>query len=360
MSRTRTMRRYAVPLSIATAAITVAAGAGIVSANHSPDLPERSAAELLVDLQNSDVPGLSGTVVAKVDLGIPELGMTQNLLEPGSRTIRMWYASPDQVRVALLDKLGEADLIRNGADVWQWDSGENTATHFTLPDEAADLPLWPPNQFTGTSPMEAAEQVLDAIEPGTDVSTDGTAEVAGRSAYELVLQPKDDVSLVSQVRLAIDSETGVPLRTQILADDMSAPAFEVAFSRIEFDVPDDENFTFNPPAGVEVTEGTEDFGSLWNSGQSEHGSKPDLVGEGWSTVAVIDFDVAAMAAEMSKQAGEEVDPAMLLEGFEAVDGDWGSGHLVTSSLVTGLLTDDGRLLVGAVTAPRLYDVAGMG
>ena len=43
------------------------------------------------------------------------------------------------------------------------------------------------------TPQQAADAALSAIAPTTKVSTDGTAVVAGRNAYELVLQPKDAV-----------------------------------------------------------------------------------------------------------------------------------------------------------------------
>jgi len=362
MSRTKTMRRFAVPLSIAAVAIAVVAGAGIVSAEHPPELPDRTAAELLADVQNSDVPGVSGTVVSKVELGLPQL--PGNLLQPGSRTLRMWYASPDKVRIAMLDKLGESDLIRNGEDVWSWDSQQNTAVHYTLPEGVADQAMWPPNQFTGTSPMEAAEQLLASIEPGTEVTTDGTAEIAGRSAYELILEPKDPVSLVDQVRLAIDSETGLPLRTQVIAVGASEPAFEVAFSRIEFTVPDQENFSFNPPAGVEIIEGTDLFTDLGASDKPDHNGDAALVGEGWNTVAVFDIDAEALLGSMTEDMevtdDADFDLSGVFEQFPAVEGDWGSGRLITSTLVTALVTDDGRVLVGAVTPERLYDVAAQG
>lgn len=351
------MRRYSVPVAIAAAAVATVVGAGLVSADGSPDLPERTAAELLAELQDSDVPGLSGTVVAHTDLGIPAIATADDLLAPGSRTVRMWYAAPDRVRLALLDQLGETDVIRNGADVWQWDSRQNHATHFTMSGEIADLPLWPPSRFTATSPMEAAEQALARIEPGTDVSTDGTAEVAGRSAYELVLEPKEETSLVSQVRLAVDAETGVPLRTRVLAVGVAEPAFEVAFSRVEFDVPDQENFTFNPPAGVDIVEGTDEADRLFDSGRGERDTDPMLVGEGWTTVAVTDFDIDRLTAELTAQSGEQIDPVTILDGFDPVEGAWGAGHLMTGALVSLLVTDDGRLLIGAVTDQRLFDVA---
>ncbi len=37
-----------------------------------------------------------------------------------------------------------------------------------------------------------------------------------------------------------------------------------------------------------------------------------------------------------------------LEALPRVSGDWGSGRLLSTHLLTVLLTDDGRVLVGAV------------
>jgi hypothetical protein len=47
----------------------------------------------------------------------------------------------------------------------------------------------------------------------------------------------------------------------------------------------------------------------------------------------------------------------LLKSLPAVSGTWGSGHLLTSKVFSALLTDDGRVLVGAVSPDRLYQAA---
>ena len=113
-----------------------------VAADADPTLPPRSAAELLVDLQTASVDALSGTVVQTADLGLPELpgagrrpaaAPSFTVLVTGTHTLRVWYAGPDQQRVALLGTLGETDVIRNGTDVWTWYSRGNTATHYQLP-----------------------------------------------------------------------------------------------------------------------------------------------------------------------------------------------------------------------------------
>ena len=61
--------------------------------------------------------------------------------------------------------------------------------------------------------------MLKALEPTTTVTSDSSVEVAGRAAYELVLDPNDANSLISQVRIAIDGDTKVPLRVQVFGTD---------------------------------------------------------------------------------------------------------------------------------------------
>jgi hypothetical protein len=46
-----------------------------------------------------------------------------------------------------------------------------------------------------------------------------------------------------------------------------------------------------------------------------------------------------------------------LEQLPRVDGSWGSGRLMTSTLVSALITDDGRLIVGMVPPDLLYAAA---
>src|SRR5215475_11635176 len=117
-------------------AVSGTAGAAALTAEATPPLPPKSAAQLLVDLQNAKVSGLSGTVVQTADLGLPALPHTAGTtdlsrLVSGSNTVRIWYAGPNKVRLALLGVLGESDVIRNGRDLWTWSSDHNSYTHNT-------------------------------------------------------------------------------------------------------------------------------------------------------------------------------------------------------------------------------------
>ena len=141
-----------------------------------------------------------------------------------------------KARVALVGDLAETDLVRNGRDVWLWTSGQNTAQHVRLPrrDGARDSPS-SPIAAESLTPQQAAKEALAAVNPTTKVTVDGTASVAGRSAYELVLEPRDSRSLVGDVRIAVDAKTSVPLRVQVHAAGATGrPAFETTFTSVIF------------------------------------------------------------------------------------------------------------------------------
>jgi hypothetical protein len=48
----------------------------------------------------------------------------------------------------------------------------------------------------------------------------------------------------------------------------------------------------------------------------------------------------------------------VLRALPAVSGSWGSGHLLKGTLFSALLTDDGRLVIGAVAPDALYSALG--
>jgi hypothetical protein len=48
----------------------------------------------------------------------------------------------------------------------------------------------------------------------------------------------------------------------------------------------------------------------------------------------------------------------VLAALPRVSGSWGSGRLLRSSLLSAVITDDGRLAVGAVAPDLLYQALG--
>jgi outer membrane lipoprotein-sorting protein len=348
----RRATRWLVPAAAALAVIGGGAALGTLAATAEPSLPPRSAAQLLVDLQTARLDGLSGTVVQRADLGLPAIaglaGGDLALLASGTHTLRVWYAGPDQARIAVLGTLGETDVIRNGRDLWIWSSQRNEARHQVLPadhDKPGQLPSGLPS-----TPQEAADQALAAIDPSTEVSVGRAATIAGRDAYELVLTPRDRQSLVDQVRIAIDAVEHVPLRFEVFAEGTNKPAIEIAFTQVDFARPDPEQFAFNPPAGAKVTDAP-DRPRVERPDKTapRHDPEVEAVGSGWTTVLV--------ARAPQAGGGDHEPPTAMLAGLPRVSGDWGSGRLLSSKLFSALLTDDGGLLVGAVRPDRLYEVA---
>lgn len=342
--------RWLVPGVAAALVLGGGAAASAITASDDPDLPPRSAAKLLADLQTAQIGAVSGTVVMTADLGLPSMlagsehgNADLGSLWSGSNTLRVWYDSPERVRVALLGTLSQSDIIRNGQDLWIWESSENKASHWSLPAgftaDGAEAPAHP-----ALTPQEAADKALAAIDPSTEVSSDETTTVAGRDAYELVLTPRDPDSLISQIRLAIDAEHSLPLGVQVYGDGAD-PAFEVEFTQISFEAPDAEQFEFNPPPG-----GTVEEQELFDPMSFGFGvPQVEVIGEGWTSVLAL--RLPADSEQLDSVRG-------FLELLPSVSGDWGSGHAISGNLFSVLVTDDGRVLLGAVTPERLAEAAG--
>ena len=378
--RRRPLVRWLVPATVAVVLAGGGSAVGLIQASAGERLAPRTAAQLLVDVQEAKIDGLSGTVVQDAELGLPSLpglgggsgSSDLGSLVSGSHTLRVWSSGADKSRVSLMGSLGESDVVRSGRTVWVWSSKAKTATRYTLPAHRSSERT--PADTTVT-PQQAAESALKALTPTTKVATDGTATVAGRRAYELVLEPKQAGSLVGSVRIAVDGATRVPLRVQVFARGASDPAFQVGFTSFDPTAPAASVFAFNPPPGTKVT--TKDPGSTEKRpapAKPESGAaseKPVVSGTGWATVVVGRIPAQAVAGLMSGasrgatgdakgsgQDGEKSGGASSLAGVLAalpkVSGDWGSGRVLRGTLFSAVLSDDGRVAVGAVPPETLY------
>jgi outer membrane lipoprotein-sorting protein len=344
--------RWAAPLGAVVLLVGVGPAVTAITADAHGSLPPRTAAQLLADVHGAKLQALSGTVVETSDLGLPALpsvggrggdSASFSSLVSGSHTMRLWYAGPDRVRLALLGQLGESDLVRDGSDVWAWSSSDNAATHWTVPAgrDAGPMAADPPGG-TAMTPQQAAEAAVKAIEPSTRVSTDPTAEVAGRPAYQLDLVPRDPRSLVGSVRIAIDGATHVPTRVQVFARGATSPAFQIGFTSFSTATPPDSTFAFEPPPGATVKQGTTPTQRPHGTHHADSSGGPGVVGKGWTTVVVAHVGTATSGL-----------PAAL-KSLPVVSGSWGTGHLLRGALFSAVLTDDGRLAVGAVAPELVY------
>ncbi|PCC24773.1 hypothetical protein CIK75_11395 [Glutamicibacter sp. BW78] len=320
----------------------------------------------------------SGPAGARDSGGSSDAQLAQLLnLVSGTHQARIYVDGADQARLQVLGDMEEQDVILNGTSLWTYDSAEKKAVHMTLPQQpsaahevhgAGKSGAAESGDVATRTPAELAETFLSAAEASTQVSVKEGSTVAGRAVYNLVLDPKSEKTLVDEVTIGIDAETGVPLAVTVAAVDQDAPAINVAFTSFTPKAPDAARFDFTPPANATVTEKKlpqpGDKSTNWprHTFGTQHerpapsdaprgdrhwpsdGAQDVTDGEGWDTVAIIPAD--EVPAELK-------DSAMLNALATEVDG----GKLLHTSLVNALITDDGRVVLGAVQLSRLQAVA---
>jgi hypothetical protein len=288
MSRLSRNARWAVPAAaVALTGIAIAATT-VASADVSPSLPARSAAQLLAAAEQASAKPLgplTATVQETASLGFPQLpsdltggpggggttttGPSAASLVSGAQSVTIWYLDPQHVRLAVPAQSGESDARLSGRTLWLWTSTNQTATDVTLPSHFTvnfgTVTGSPPRRLTPSghapdsvpaNPLAAASQVLKAVGPSTAVSVQRNLYVAGRAAYQLSLVPRSGQSLVGRVLLAIDASRHIPLRVQVYARGSGSLAYSIGFTSLTFGKPAASNFSFTPPAGATVRKET--------------------------------------------------------------------------------------------------------
>ncbi|MFB4422644.1 outer membrane lipoprotein carrier protein LolA [Streptomyces sp. QL37] len=388
----RKAARYIVPFAVAGVA---AATIGLVPAladSGDPELPDITAQELIEKIAASDQEQLSGTVKVSTDLGIPSLGGLAGSFAPdagpgagessaspdaklmelasGTHTLRVAADGPDKQRLSILGEGSEYSLVHNGDDIWGYDSESNEVYHAESdgngrPGGKAGEHKAP--EGVPATPKELAEEALAAADDTTSVTVDGTAQVAGRDAYKLVIKPKQSGSTIGSVTVAVDASTGVPLKFTLAPSSGGKAAVDAGFTKVDFGKPDASSFTFTPPKGAKVTEADELKTEAEKKGAADKARKDlgalegfkglDVIGEGWNAVAEIEVPGGA-GLPAPGSGGAPAEAQQFLEALgDKVTGDFGSGTVFKTRLVNALLTEDGKVYVGAVTKDALVKAA---
>lgn len=399
-----------VPLAVA-AAIVVP-----MQATAAVDLPDKTPEQLVEFAAASEVDAFSGTIEQRTELGLPDLsaitggagggmdggdadggdagdeasaaGFDQLLaLATGSWQARV-YLDGDRARLQVLDRLAERNVYVSPDEAWFVDSETATATRLLLPTEDElqglhdDVEATFPEAERGDDAVDelpTPDQMLDAalarLDQTTEVSVGSDGRVAGRDAYELVLEPRTDETLIGELRFAIDGETGAPLSASVTARGADEPAYSIGFSEVSFDAPEASALTFEPGAAIEVAEHTlslptaDDLLTWKTEAEARHAAgdaaegalpEPTVHGEGWASVVELPAPTEGAeggAAEGQGAAGGAPDASALLDGLAAITQPVDGGRALSTSLVTVLLTDDGRVFAGAVPVERLVELA---
>lgn len=333
-----------VPAVIATVAVALP-----LQVSATEDLPEKTPEQLISLALNNSVSAFSGTLEQSSELGLPQLPAGEKFsdspedaaieLLTGSHTARVYVDGPTKSRIQVMDTLAERDIIRNGTDAWLYDSEDNSTVHVTLPHNARR------GMHEGQTPANLADKILTALDSSTRVTVGDDTDVAGRTAYELVLTPRTTDTLVGSVSIALDSQTGLPLSVDVRARGQQTPAFHLAFTELSLTAPDADRFSFTPPPGSDVKELT--LPRHKHLGEMPPAEKPTprVIGTGWS--AIVELPAGAVPTELTASP-------LLSQLTTPV----ASGRLLSSSLVNILLTNDGRVLAGSVPVDLLTAAAG--
>ncbi|MEU2283918.1 DUF2092 domain-containing protein [Streptomyces sp. NPDC013178] len=383
----RKAMRYVVPVTVAGVAAATIGLVPAIADSGDPDLPKISAQQLIEKIAASDVQQLSGTVKITTDLGLPDLGGLESgllsgatggegdgssadpsakltELASGTHTLRVAADGPDKQKLSLLENAAEYSVIHNGKDVWGYDSASNEVYHSTAPAgedaKGSETPV-------PATPKELTEEALKAVDDTTSVTVDGTVQVAGRDAYKLLVEPKQSGSTVGAISVAVDAETGLPLKFTLTPASGGAAVVDAGFTQVGFAKPAASTFDFTPPKGAKVTEG--DAGDAAEA--PEHSGKlPEedfdrdlaglkVLGEGWTSIAT--FDTGGEGVPSSSDIPDAGALGGFLDSFgDKVSGKFGSGTVFSTRLINALVTDDGKVYAGAVTKDALVKAANSG
>ncbi len=260
LARSPRLRGLAVIIAAGVLLVSTAALAG--AARSSPQLATISAQRLVANVIRavSADPPISGSMNARVDLGIPSLP-DEGAAAPtgplatvaslsGDHRLRVWH-SRDGARLSDLLPTSERSIIVSRTQAWLWDSSTMTAVRLgpgTDPAAAAAAR----KAASMIDPVQLAQQALAAIAPTTRVTVAGTTSVAGRDAYVLSLEPRTSATLVGRVELYVDASRWLPLGGAVFARGASSPALSARFTTVSFGSIDPAVYRFTPPRGAKV------------------------------------------------------------------------------------------------------------
>ena len=361
MARSISRRRRLAWLAPVVVAGVIAVGAAVETsgASAAPRLAPRTTAQLLTAVAKTSTTALTGTITETADLGLPSLpgdnrsaSLSWQTFITGTHSVRVWVDGPTKQRMAVIGELSEADLVHNGRDVWTYTSDSNTASHAVLPARSRSHDV-SGDHGAMITPAAAVAKILKRISPTTSVTLGPNVTVAHRSAYTLVIAPKDTRSTIRKITIAIDSARFVPLRVAVYGAS-SSPALEVGFADISFARPSAGVFNFKIPAGATVTKHPFEGGdgvrmhsvrpAPGMAGPSIGAARPREIGAGWTSVLELhNADALGPAGAMVGQLTTPVGTTGM--------------RVLHTALVNVVVTGDGRAFVGAVRPAALEHIA---
>jgi len=397
--------RYLAPVAAA-AAIGVGTWIPTLSASASPKLPNQTVDQLIARAEQPPTGGFTGTVEWTANLGLPSLsgvtstsgtsgaGFDWTTLLSGSHQVKVWDGARNGQRLALIEPSSEMDLYTSsdatGHQTWVYDSAANKATHLVpAAGRAGSRPAAGPREASAgpaLTPQQVAQKVLTQVKAVTTLSVSPATYVAGQPAYVLSLVPKASggaaSSTIGRIDIAVDADNGAVLRVGVTAHGARTPALSVGFTAVQFQklgsLLPASAFAFTPPSGTSVSTQTVGGHGGHRAGARSGGPAPTTVGSAWDTVAILHGGHAVARAASSTSAsstavgGRSSSQAALkphgrhgrrhgMAGADQqlaavttpVSGSFGTGRLLSTSLVNVIVLSNGEVAAGFVTPQAL-------
>jgi outer membrane lipoprotein-sorting protein len=343
-----------------------------LEARAEPTLPDRTAAEVAGMAASPHPEPRSGFLELRTSLGLGEFGTATGEsggslvgLASGNNDARLWQDG-DRRRIALLEELGETDWYRQGDVTYVWHSRRSRVTKVATPTElstATGLITSLAGGGTIESPDGMAARFLALRNQNTRLVLHTPTHVADRPVYQLGLVPETPNSLITEVTIAVDAETGLPLKVSVNTRDGTV-AIESKFTSITYKRPATSNFTFRPPPEATVTDGDKvprepDYTDDWQKERDRERALEDV-----QSVTGVDETLLRLAT-----VGDGWEEVVALTGLDwwrlddlgrtakTVTGPYGTGQLLETPVFSLLILPSGRIVAGAVTPAGLEPAA---
>jgi hypothetical protein len=324
------------------------------------DAKSEPVATLLAQIKASDTIPYTGLASATGQLAVPDLGVGTDVTDLISRTnrLRVWWASPNLYRVDRVTAIAESDVYQQSGGVWQWDSDKRLAQFVT---NTPQVPLPGPQDAL---PGNLARRLLEQA-PASQLTSIDSRWIAGRKALGLEWNPETPTSLIGQVRVWVDQDTGMPLAVDVFPVGSTHRAFSTAFLDVRFKAPGASVLHFDPnndPTATIINDepNAPDSGQVRFvlptaiAGLPQRSPPSPLVatyGKGVSLVAVAAID--SLGGQALRQ---QVDSP----SHPPIRGKFGTGSFISAPLLSGLIFtsgDRGYVLLGTVTRDQLEAMA---
>lgn len=154
---------------------------------------------------------------------------------------RLWYQD-GRLRLEFQTSQGDTQLLLHGTHALMYDASDGTAFAATLPTIATIGRL-----RTG---LAGAVQLLGRVRSTLTISQPQPGVTAGRPSYRVRMVPVARTGLLAGVSLAVDADTGTPLRLDVYGRGQSAPLVEFALSNVRYGTVDPSVFRLRLPFGM--------------------------------------------------------------------------------------------------------------